>query len=136
VDDSKIPEQVRHFIYKYIDSVEILEILLFLRSHPEEWNSAEQINAELKTQASSIAKKLIILKSFGFLEEDPATVGKYKFAPTTGEIEISIGLLAEEYKIRRYRVYELIFSQKNHIKNFADAFIIVNNKNKKDDESG
>jgi len=136
VVDSKIPEQVRHFIYKYIDSVEILETLLFLRLHSGEWNTAEQINSELKTQVSSIAKRLIILKSFGFLEEDSTVAGKYKYAPTTKEIEVSIGLLAEEYKIRRYRIYELIFSQKNHIKNFADAFIIVNNKKKKDDENG
>lgn len=136
MDDSKIPEQVKLFIYNYIESVEILEILLFLRINTDKWSSAEQINLELKTQTSSIAKRLAILKSYRLVEEHTTDQGHFIYSPSNAEIKSTVDLLAEEYKIRRYRIYELIFSQKNNIKNFADAFKITSNKTKKDDENG
>lgn len=136
LDESKVPEHVKLFIYNFIDSVEILEILLYLRMNSDDWTTAERINSELKTQTASIAKRLLVLKSFGLVAENATNPGHFKYAPPTEEILETISLLSEEYKIRRYRIYELIFSQKKHIKNFADAFKFTNTKIRKDDENG
>ena len=89
-----------------------------------------------KTQTASIAKRLLVLKSYGLVEESAAGLKTFKYAPPNSNLKSTIDLLSEEYKIRRYRIYELIFSQKDHIKDFADAFKILNTKRKKDDENG
>lgn len=136
MNDSKVPEELKQFIYKYIDSVEILEILLYLRLYPNEWKTAMQIDRELKTQVASISKRLLVLKSYELAEENPNDPGSFKYLYKSEEINETIALLAEEYKIRRYQIYELIFSQKNHIRNFADAFVVIDKKNKKGGENG
>jgi broad specificity phosphatase PhoE len=107
-----------------------------MRLHAQDWHTAAQIDRELKTQAKSIANRLATLKGFGLVEENANDVGSYKYSSKISETDETIALLAEEYKIRRYQIYELIFSQNKQIKNFADAFVVVNKKNKKGDENG
>lgn len=134
--DSKVPEKIKLFIYKYIDSVEILEILLYLHLNSEEWKNVTQIDREIKTQPVSISKRLTLLKSYGFVEESTSKPGNYKYFLKSTEANETIMLLSEEYKIRRHQIYEIIFSQKIHLKSFADAFVVVERKEKKGEENG
>ena len=136
MSDSKIPEKIKHFIYKYIDSVELLEILLYLHLHSREWKTAAQIDRELKTQLASITKRLVLLKSYGLVEESSTEPGSFKYFHKSADIVETVALLSEEYKIRQHQIYEIIFSQKTHLKSFADAFVVIDNKDKKGDENG
>lgn len=136
MSESKVPEKLKHFIYKYIDSVEILEILLYLYLQPNDWKTVTQIDQELKTQPASIAKRLLALKLHGLVEENQNDIGYFKYIQKSEEINETMTILSQEYKIRRHQIYELIFNQKTHLKKFADAFIVVDKKNKNGDENG
>lgn len=135
MDDSKVPVKVKHFIYKYIDSVEILEVLLYLNLHSQEWKTVSQIDRELKTQSASISKRLLLLKSYGLVEENTNELGSYRYLHKSPEDDQIISLLIEEYRIRRHQIYEIIFSQKTNLKVFADAFC-VEKKNRNGEENG
>lgn len=119
-----VPEDVRAFIFEFIDSVEQLEVLLLVRSQPSrEWSVSEVTDA-LRTDAGSAAHRLRSLKEMGFIASTDTENARFRFQPQTERLQHLSDLLAATYKIRRHAVLELIFSPLKRIKTFASAFVV------------
>ena len=126
-----LSEKLRNFIFQYIDSVEIIEVLALLYAQRNDWKNAIQVSQELRSNQSSIQSRLQTLQAIGLVEECPDNPGHFCYRPRSPELdEIAIQLL-EEYKKRRHKVMELVFSPMKQALKFADAFIIGKDPNKK-----
>ncbi len=120
--DAKIDLQVRKFIHRYIDSVELLEVLLLLHRKPSKAWSVAEVTEALRSTDSSIDNRLLSLERRGFVEEKEAL---FRFAPKTPELGASVDALADAYLTYRIRVVEEIYGSRTHsLRPFADAFKI------------
>jgi hypothetical protein len=119
-----IPGIVRQFIFEQIDSVEQLEVLLLLHSDRNKKWSVAEVMQTLKTNDTSVAKRLASLKAADLLEQCGTDPDLYRYSPKTPEIDSTINALEDAYKVMRHRIFELIFSPMKKARNFADAFIV------------
>jgi len=127
-----IPEDVKQFVFSNVDSVELLDVLLFLRENRDQAWTAREISEKMRNSAVSVANRLKFLQKLKLLEGNGEA---YRFAPHDKEAESLIERLAETYKVRRHQVLELIFSPMKRARVFADAFLLGSNK-KQEDENG
>lgn len=116
-----ISANLKQFIFEYVDSVELIEVLLFIRSNADKWFSATQISTELRSNPTSITNRLSRLASIGLIEKDNDQI---KFHPESDELKDLVTELANEYLLRRHRIFELIFSSSKTARQFANAFIV------------
>ena len=122
---------LQQFIFEFVDSVELIEVLLLIRNHPEKWFNADQISAELRSNPKSITNRLKRLVSIGLLEHDNEKE-LFRFHPNSNELKDITSELANEYLLRRHRIFEIIFSSSKPARQFANAFIVT--KSKTDEE--
>lgn len=117
-----IPDDVRRFIVKYVDSVEQLEILLLLRDSPAtEWHP-EAVARALYSHPESVARRLAGLSAKGLLavSGSPPT---YRYLPERPELLATVTKVAEMYRQRRVAIITLIASQPmENVRAFLDAF--------------
>lgn len=130
-----ISDRVKEFIFKYIDSVEQLDVLLLLAAHKEHWWSSEAISKELRSNTSSIENRLRTMLEAGIVQQSKSEPLEYGFCPEP-ELESIVQDLAQIYKFSRQRVFELIFSPLKRARFFADAFNIYGSGKKNGDENG
>ncbi len=131
----EIPDNLRQFIFEHIDSVGQIDVLFFLREAPETYFNAETISRELRTNANSASKCIMLLLRSQLLVEHESTKGEYRYAPRTAELEEVVNTLAAVYKIKPHKILELIFSSAKRARQFADAFSI-SKISKPEDENG
>ncbi len=119
-----LPQNVRDFILKYIDSVEQLETLLLLQSEKSRQWTADEVAERLRIAAESAASRLESMCANGFGEEQQQAgrkVYKYNGAAQDGTIDA----LSVCYRQYRVRVITAIFSKPiDRVRTFADAFKI------------
>lgn len=127
-----IPENVRQFIFSYIDSVEQLEVLLLLHSRPTETFTAPKIADEMRSTEASVSMRLSSLVHAGLIEGD--SQAGYQYRPKSEEFTQLLSELSESNRVFRHKVLELIFSPMKKARNFADAFVM--SKPKSEDENG
>jgi len=118
VDDS-IPEDVRDFILRHIDSVAQLEALLLLRANPQESWDVARAARRLYTDEQQIAEVLGRLAEDGFLTVTDAT---YRFECQTPEQQAMVDRTAEVYRRQLIPVTNMIHAKPRRIRQFADAF--------------
>jgi hypothetical protein len=115
------PSDVESFISSCIDSVEQIEVLLYLRDRMGERCTAEDISRDLRSSPHSVALRLQLLVAKGLIHKDEAG---YEYAADGGPDDL-VRRLAEAYRDRRTAVIERIFSRKKDpMRFFADAFRI------------
>lgn len=131
-----ISESVRQFIFSHLDSVEQLEALLYLRSEPQKFLSAKEISDYLRANPSSVANRLDRLVEFGLIQKQNGDPPSYRFQVNDKKLAETIDELAEAYKVKRHRIYQLVYSPLTKIRSFADAFIVRNPSKKNGDENG
>ena len=102
-----VPDDVAELIAGHIDSVEKLEILLFLRGGRDRAWTPDQVSRELRRNAASTARCMAQLEKGGLLERTRA--GECLFAPDPG-LETRVDRLAASYAARRVSVVQLIVS--------------------------
>ena len=130
--DEAIPPKVKRFISEYINSVELLEVLLLIRSAAKKEWSVDSISGELRSSPESVSKRLIYLCARGLVSRRDLPVPMYRYDPKREDLDMAIKGLAQAYAERRARVIDLIFSRPiDTLRNFSDAF-----KLRKDDENG
>lgn len=130
-----ISSQLKQFLFEYVDSVELLEVLFYLRSHPNRWFDSGQISAELRSNPTSISTRISRLISIGLLEQNE-TKDFYTYRPQSSELAALIDELVQEYQLRRHAIFELIFSNSKNARHFANAFIVNKPKNPNGDSDG
>lgn len=121
MSDAEITERVRHFIFDHINSVEQLEVLLLLRQHSNQPWDAKSISQELRSSPISVTSRLESLERIGLLKNEE---GRYIYQPANDNLKKVIDELNDVYKIKRQKIFELIFSPMKKAKDFADAFKI------------
>jgi hypothetical protein len=117
-DARVIPDPVRKLIAD-IDSVEQLEVLLFVREHRSRTWTVDEINERLRSSATSVRARLDALAQRGLIEQDSRGY-RYEASP---ELDTTVAGLARAYAERRFTVIELIFARPtDKLRAFADAF--------------
>lgn len=120
---NRIPESVERLILESIDSVELLRVLMLLFDQPERAWTVAEINRELRSSESSIAKRLSDLYSRRLLKR-PETES-HCYVPYSEETAQAVRALAECHRLMPYRVIELIYSRPTDaLRAFAAAFKI------------
>lgn len=120
--EHEISPKLKQFIFEFVDSVELIEVLLFIRNHSEKWFSAAQISMELRSNPDSILNRLSRLATIGLLEQNKDL---FRFHPKSSKLNEISSELSNEYFLRRHAIFELIFSSSKTARQFADAFIIT-----------
>lgn len=121
---------MRWLLGEHIDSVEQLEVLLLLFRHRDRAWTDEQTAEELRSSATSTAKRLKDLTAAGLAS--PTEDGNFHYAPKDERRERAVEALALAYGERPYTVIELIFSKPiKNLRVYADAF-----RFKKEDDDG
>lgn len=131
---STIPERVKEFLFRHIDSVEQLHVLLFLASRKEQWWSIDAIAAELRSNSSSIENRLKSLENAKIIQFNSES-NTACFCP-----DLELGEIVRElevtYKVRPHRILELVFSPVKRARILADAFSIGSSKRDEGEEDG
>ncbi len=125
--EGQLPEALARFLEQHITSIELLEVLLLLRSTAEQEWSAAEVTRALGSSLSSIrgrladlmAKELLSSRAAG---EEPL----YRYAPDSDETRQLVDALARTYKERRLSIINFIYGRPaSDIQSFADAFAFV-----------
>lgn len=119
-----LPEKLRLFIFQYIDSVEVIEVLIYLKSNSAQWQTADDISRELRSNRVSVLGRLSALKRMGLVEEKADGDGYFRFFPKSSELGELVHQLLEEYRVRRHKLLGLIFSPTKEALKFANAFML------------
>jgi len=118
---SGVPEEVRRFVLQCIDSVEQLEVLLLLHGSPAVVWSAEAVATTLYSNPDSITRRLNGLHARGLLAA--IEVSSYRYLPRTPELDATVSLVADTYRLRRVAVITVIASKPmENVRAFSDAF--------------
>ena len=115
-------ESVRRFLARYIDSVELLEVLLLARAAPDKRWSTSEVARALTLTLESANLRLRQLAGRGLLRAD-LEAKTFVYSPESDELDTTIDAVAEAYAVRRTSVIGLIFQgPSDSVRGFADAF--------------
>jgi hypothetical protein len=117
--DEVVPDDVRAFIVRHIDSVAQLEALLLLRANSDEDWEVSRVAARLYTGEKEVAELLARLCADGLLT---CTDTLYRYGGQTPEQRDMIDRLAAVYARHLIPVTNMIHAKPRRIREFADAF--------------
>jgi hypothetical protein len=114
-----LPAHVRRFLRNDVDSIEALEVLLFLRSDREQRCDVERIVRELRSTSYAILGRLEALRRRRLVVHDDRG---WRYA-AKGERDAVVADVAACYETVRLRVIEALYGEPDDpIRAFADAF--------------
>lgn len=117
--DEIIPDELRDFILKHIDSITQLEALILLRARPDADWDAKRTAARLYASEQEIADVLARLCADGLLVCEGEL---YRYHCATDELATMVDRLAEAYAHHLIPVTNMIHAKPRRIRAFADAF--------------
>ncbi len=130
-----LSERLKEFIFRHVDSVELLEVLFLLRRDRTQYWAPQEISDELRSSPASIVRRLQHLKGLGLAEEKENTDPPlFRYSSKDAAMESLAAELLNEYNTRKYRIYELVFSPLKKARDFADAFHLGSRRDKKEDK--
>ena len=158
---AEISDRVKIFIFQYVDSVELLEVLLLLHADTEQAWNVKGIAEQLRSNVSSIERRLQSLAQSGLIvradaEPPPNTASDSKSGSILGSLpgsapdarpvselaqykilrgtphERSIDEVAEVFRIQRHQVFALIYNSDKSARDFSNAFLFKKGKTKED----
>ncbi|MGY3618357.1 hypothetical protein [Bradyrhizobium sp. USDA 10063] len=117
--DSYVPDDIRDFILKHIDSVAQIEALLLIQSHPQERWTIPQIAARLYMGDSDTKEALDRLRTTGLLDCEKEV---YRLEGVSAGNMLLIERLLAVYTRHLIPVTNIIHAKPRRIRSFADAF--------------
>jgi DNA-binding IclR family transcriptional regulator len=123
-----LPEVVIDFIYRYVESSDVLEVLLRLCDEPTRSWTAEQIAAKCGLSTAQASDVLAGLLYKGFVAFSD---GAYRFQPRDPELLSGVTACARAYRDGPTAVVREIASL-GSARSFAEAFRLRRPKGKKD----
>ncbi len=117
--DQPIPDDVRDFILRHIDSVAQLEALLLLRRTPGENWTVTTTAQRLYTGEEEVAEVLARLTEGGLLS---CAEGVFRYDCQSSELREVVDRLADAYARHLIPVTNMIHSKPRRTREFADAF--------------
>jgi biotin operon repressor len=116
--DPLIPDDLRDFILKHIDSIAQLEALLLLRNDDATWD-VPRLSHRLYASEQQVAEAVNHLQADGFLTSRDSG---YLYECRVPEQEEMVSRLADLYARHLIPVTNLIHSKPRRIREFAQAF--------------
>ena len=117
--DEPIPDDLRDFILKYIDSVAHLEALLLLRANRNDPWTIARIAQRLYVGEQQAGEVLGRLCADGLLNCEADT---YRYGGQSLDHALMIDRLAEAYARHLIPITNMIHAKPRRIREFADAF--------------
>jgi DNA-binding MarR family transcriptional regulator len=115
-----LPEQVRYFIRRHVESVLDLDILLAIRA-ADGPRAASELARELRLNETASAAALDKFAAIGLLERDKDDC--YVYRPRERALAADADALADAYARRRVSVIRFIYKRPSEgVSAFADAF--------------
>jgi hypothetical protein len=125
-DQTELPQQVKDFVDRYIDSVAELEALLLLRSSPADVWTVAQLAARLYTEEKTTAAALTALHRRGLLGREGEV---YRYAPGSPALRDDVEALSRSYPRFLIRITNVIHSKpRASLREFLDAFRLREDK--------
>src|SRR5262244_1587167 len=113
--DDRVPEDLRDFILRHIDSVAQLEALLLLRANPDEpWDVAKAAG-RLYADKQEAAEVLARLCADGLLQ---CQDGIFRYAPETAALRETVDRIADLYVRHLVPVTNMIHAKPRRIRQF------------------
>jgi hypothetical protein len=123
LEQNKIPEDIRAFTYKYLTSLEQLEVLCQFVNNPNVEYDASMLNQTLRTNIESIENRLEDLFNKGFLVLKNSEKKVYQYGPRTDKLHSEARAITRFYKDNYHSMINLIYSRPmDNIRSFADSF--------------
>ncbi len=120
---SDIPDAVRRFVGAYVDSLEQLEVVLWLHGNAHRSWTADEVTMELRLSRDSVSRRLERLHAQRLLLREDGAPPTYRFDAGNQALAQDVAAVARTYKERRVSVVNLIFSNPvDNVLEFADAF--------------
>jgi hypothetical protein len=118
---SHIDPIARRFIIDSIKSVAQLDLLLLLRTNPQQGWTAEELARELRMDPGWTRMQLAAMAKSGILGSPRDDC--FIFKPASAQVEQAITATAQAYLLHRVSVIELIYNPEHQsLRDFADAF--------------
>lgn len=119
---NEIPEELRSFLRRYINSVSLLDVLFLLKKDARRKWTPQEVSIEMRTNPSYAAAQLYELLAMKCVSiQEP---NEFWFNPQIASPQL-FDQLEELYKSHRATLIHFIYSQPiDSIRNFADAFKI------------
>lgn len=122
MSDGAIPDDVRQFLLKTIDSVAQWEAVLFLRAHAGTAMGVAAVAGHLYISEAEVAPQLASLVGRGLLKDAD---GQYIYAPKSDGLDAMVGRTADVYRQYLIPVTNIIHSKpRSRVQEFANAFRI------------
>jgi hypothetical protein len=118
-----ISSEARAFLAKYIDSAELLDILMLLYREPEGIWTAEVVSNRVFTVPQAAEKRLEELQARGLAKTNPDHPGAFRLAVDDPKVAKGMTELRQAYETSRADVIGLVFSIKaDPLQSFSNAF--------------
>lgn len=132
---SGIPDRIKNFIFTYVDSIELLEVLLAFQRDPARARDAADLARELRSTNSSVRKRMTFLEASGLIRRVEGSEVSYLYQPASAALGALVDEIAAIYEIRRHKIFELVYSPTKRARDIADAFQLAGaRKNGESDE--
>lgn len=117
-----ISSEVRGFLAKYVDSAELLDILMLMHREPDGNWTADSLSNKVFTVPQAAQKRLDELAARGLVAERPEQRGVYMLQ-SDPQVTRALAALRAAYDESRANVINAVFSMKaDPLKSFSDAF--------------
>lgn len=130
------PENVRKFIYDFVDSVSVLEAMILVSSPVRKPWTAEALSAEMRSSPTSAEHCLSTLRRIGVVQESPGKKNEFFYSPKNPEFVEIIAALPGLYQSRPQHMLELIFSPLKQARIISDGFRVSSKRTKPGDNNG
>lgn len=137
VADQELPEEVQRFLREHIESFEQLEIVLLLRSRPDQALNSAAISAELRLPEAIVDETLHTLSGRELVARARGADGPlFSYSPETPALAELVSTVAQLNQDRRLDVMRLMTANSidrlraKALSTFADAFLLRRGKGK------
>jgi predicted transcriptional regulator len=120
VNNEGPPAEVLAFIEQNIESIEQLEVLLFLHGQERALTTAE-IFHEIQSSQASVNIRLKQLEAAGLINHE--AIGQYRINRADQPLQKTLEELSRCYRTMRVRIIEAIYARRSDaVRTFAEAF--------------
>jgi hypothetical protein len=129
VSESGFSNELDRFIALEINSLEQLEILLFVSGNPHKWWTVQDVYNVVKSSLQSVGDRLNEMVERGFLKKESDAEVRYQFAPGDEKVWNMTAELRNAYKEKSVKVVQAIYSKPpDAVQEFAKAFRLRKDK--------
>lgn len=118
-----ISSEVRTFLAKYVDSAELLDILMLLHREPDQVWTADSVSNRVFTVPQAAERRLEELEARRLVVQRSDVPGAYELKTGAAEIERALVAVRHSYDANRAALISVVFSMKSDpVQSFSDAF--------------